>query len=177
MFLIEPCIADPSLLDAIKKVGYTFAITEKRDRITILADSRYDVKRAVNKYKNKILFVRPLSDEGFRSAVKEESVRGLSFDNKNVSLINKKIFRTLKKSRKLVEVNVNKISFFHLSLLISASSSANRLLLSSCAENKSELWSPLSKVSLLKFIGLSAEDSIWSVYHLPRLLLKGDIRT
>ena len=172
------------LRDYAIKLGYDEVLTEDRSgkfsRVTIEANSWKEVAENVRKISgNTLVFVKPLSSEVLRYSLRNPRVNCIVIERKNSHIFGKKSsLNLIRQYKKPVEIQLKNLEIDVIYKVISWSKWIEYPFLSSCASKFNELWSPLSKFSLLVSLGASESEALKWIYISPlRVLSKNDSDT
>ncbi|MCP6729189.1 hypothetical protein NLI87_07910 [Metallosphaera sedula] len=174
--LVETCIQDPKLIEISSRLGFQGYIVESRKldearwqgvkkRLTLVGDSQVSPNTP-------IVFSKPLSRTQLVKVLNDIKIHGISLDNDNFYLLKKNLLNLAKSKGKYIEIRLNSSSSSVIRRAIEWGYKGAKVIFSSCASRKSELWAPLSLVNYLAFHGADMKDVITWVYTYPLELFK-----
>jgi len=182
--LVETCVKTIELREYAKKLGYDEVLSEdkydSRYRLSLELSSKEEIAKYIRKIKDNkvILFVKPLSFEAFKYSLQSPKVAALILDRKNIGLIGRKgSLNLIRQAKKPVEVQLKNLEVDVIYKVIQWNKWIEYPILSSCASKFNEIWSPLSKFSLLVTLGANESDALKWIYNNPTLLIGNYDRT
>lgn len=174
--LVETCVINSSLFPYLEKCGYTYFLSEDGllgyKRITIKARNFKSVINFLKSNPRGFVFVEPLSVDALKYAILDERITGIVLSPQNLHVFKKTMLNLIRQYDKPVEVQLKNFSSLVLrKFIIWSYKWIMTPIVSSCAEKFNEIWSPISKISLLVVHGADEEEAIHWIYFSPQKLL------